>query len=59
MLTSEPSRADNPLLAPGLPNFILTPLVAWAGQQAMQVSAYQLIDNIDAFARGSPCNVVT
>jgi glycerate dehydrogenase len=57
--TSEPPRADNPLLAPDLPNFILTPHVAWASQQAMQVLADQLIDNIDAFARGSPCNVVT
>lgn len=59
VLTSEPPRADNPLLAPDLPNFILTPHVAWASQQAMQVLADQLIDNIDAFARGSPCNVVT
>jgi glycerate dehydrogenase len=47
------------LLAPDLPNFILTPHVAWASQQAMQVLADQLIDNIDAFARGSPCNVLT
>ncbi len=59
MLTSAPPGADNPLLAPDLPNFILTPNVAWASQQAMQVLADQLIDNIDAFTRGSPCNVIT
>jgi glycerate dehydrogenase len=59
VLTSEPPRTDNPLLAPDLPNFILTPHVAWASQQAMRLLADQLIDNIDAFARGSPCNVLT
>jgi glycerate dehydrogenase len=58
VLTTEPPRDDNPLLAPDLPNFILTPHVAWASQQAMQRLAGQLIDNIDAFARGAPCNVV-
>ncbi len=39
VLTSEPPRADNPLLAPDLPNSTLTPHVAWASQQAMQVLA--------------------
>ena len=60
VLTSEPPAGDNPLL--GLldaPNFILTPHVAWASDQAMQTLADQLIDNIENFVRGEPTNLVT
>jgi glycerate dehydrogenase len=46
------------LLGLRLPNFILTPHVAWASQEAMQILADQLIDNIEAFVGGSPQNVV-
>jgi glycerate dehydrogenase len=42
-----------------MPNFILTPHVAWASDEAMQVLADQLIDNIESFVRGEPRNVVT
>jgi glycerate dehydrogenase len=59
VLTSEPPRAGNVLLDPKLPNFILTPHVAWASQEAMQGLADQLIGNIEAFAAGRPQNVVT
>jgi glycerate dehydrogenase len=59
VLTSEPPRPDNPLLALRLPNFILTPHVAWASAEAMQALAEQLVDNIEAFVAGSPRNVVT
>ena len=41
-----------------LPNFILTPHVAWASREAMQVLCDQLIDNIENFAGGKPSNVV-
>ena len=41
-----------------LPNFILTPHVAWASDEAIQGLADQLIDNIEAFVRGEPVNVV-
>jgi glycerate dehydrogenase len=61
VLTREPPRDGNPLLAPDLldlPNFILTPHVAWASAAAMQTLADQLIDNIEAFARGQPRNRV-
>lgn len=60
VLTSEPPSDDNPLL--GLldaPNFILTPHVAWASDEAMQTLADQLIDNIENFVRGEPTNLVT
>lgn len=61
VLSQEPPRQGNLLLAPellALPNFILTPHVAWASAPAMQALADQLIDNIEAFARGEPRNRV-
>jgi glycerate dehydrogenase len=35
-----------------LPNYILTPHIGWASQEAMQALANQLIENIAAFHRG-------
>jgi glycerate dehydrogenase len=58
VLTVEPPKQGNILLDLRLPNFIVTPHVAWASREAMQVLADQLIDNIDAFAAGKPQNVV-
>ncbi|WP_372523994.1 D-2-hydroxyacid dehydrogenase [Sulfuricaulis sp.] len=58
VLTAEPPRAGNPLLDLDQPNFILTPHVAWASRDAMQIMADQLIDNIEAFIRGAPRNRV-
>lgn len=61
VLTKEPPREGNPLLSPellALPNFLLTPHVAWASRPAMQALADQLIDNIEAFARSEPRNCV-
>jgi glycerate dehydrogenase len=52
VLTTEPPDPANPLLRVRLPNFILTPHVAWASKQAMQALADQLVDNIEAFAAG-------
>jgi glycerate dehydrogenase len=59
VLTREPPRDGNPLLAPDLPNLVLTPHVAWASLEAMQALADQLVENIEAFARGAPKNLVT
>ncbi|MBV9211011.1 MAG: glycerate dehydrogenase, partial [Acidobacteria bacterium] len=59
VLSEEPPRAGNPLLDLRLPNFILTPHIAWASREAMQALADQLIDNLEAFARGEPRNLVT
>ncbi len=57
--TAEPPPADHPLMGLlDLPNFILTPHVAWASRGGQQALADQLVDNIDAFWRGSPRNVV-
>ncbi len=59
VLTSEPPKQGNPLLGLlDLPNFILTPHVAWASREAMQILADQLIDNVEAFVAGQPRNLV-
>ena len=58
VLTKEPPKEGNVLLDLRLPNFILTPHVAWASVEAMQILADQLIDNIEAFVGGNPQNVV-
>jgi glycerate dehydrogenase len=59
VLTNEPPKQGNPLLELRLPNFILTPHIAWASDGAMQFLADQLIDNIEAFVMGKPQNLVT
>lgn len=58
VLSVEPPREGNPLIDLDLPNFILTPHVAWSGRDAMQIMADQLIDNIEAFIAGAPQNRV-
>jgi glycerate dehydrogenase len=58
VLSKEPPQADNPLLRLRLPNFILTPHVAWASGGAMQTLADMLVDNIEAWAAGRPQNLV-
>lgn len=59
VLSEEPPRAGNPLLDGGVPNLIVTPHVAWASAGAMQALADQLVDNIEAFVRGEPRNLLT
>jgi glycerate dehydrogenase len=58
VLRNEPPREGNPLLEIDLPNLIVTPHNAWASRQAMQTLADQLVDNLEAFVRGSPQNIV-
>lgn len=58
VITVEPPKDGNVLLDLDMPNFILTPHVAWASQEAMQILADQLVDNIEAFVAGKPQNVV-
>ncbi len=59
VLTSEPPPDNHPLLQVNRPNFILTPHVAWASNEAMQALADQLIDNVEAWAAGKPRHLVT
>ena len=56
VLSEEPPRGGNVLLATQLPNLIVTPHVAWASREAMQTLADQLIESIEAFVRGETMN---
>ncbi|AMO98339.1 alanine dehydrogenase/PNT, C-terminal domain protein [Collimonas arenae] len=57
--TIEPMPANHPFVEIlGIPNFILTPHIAWASTQSTQTLADQLIDNIELFAKGQPRNIV-
>jgi len=59
VVSVEPPPLEHPFMALlDRPNFILTPHVAWASDEAIQGLADQLIDNIEAFAQGTPVNVV-
>lgn len=58
VLRNEPPREGNPLLDADRPNLIVTPHNAWASRQAMQTLADQLIDNLEAYMRGEPRNMV-
>ena len=56
VLTEEPPKADNPLLA--LTNAYTTPHIAWATVEARARLLQVAIDNVKAFANGKPQNVV-
>lgn len=58
VLTEEPPRHGNPLLAADIPNLVLTPHSAWGTHEARQRLVDQVAANIEAFAAGSPRNVV-
>ena len=59
VLREEPPCDGSPLLDLNLPNFIVTPHVAWASDEATQSLADQVIDNLEAFFAGRPQNVLT
>jgi glycerate dehydrogenase len=59
VLTVEPPKDGHPLLDVRMPNFILTPHIAWASDGAMQFLADQLVDNIEGWASGKPQHLVT
>ncbi len=59
VLTEEPPRHGNPLLAPDIPNLIVTPHSAWGSREARQRILHQLAENIRAWRAGQPVRVVT
>jgi glycerate dehydrogenase len=58
VLSEEPPRNGNILLDLDLPNLIVTPHIAWASEPAQERLAEQLIGNLEAFAAGTPRNVL-
>jgi glycerate dehydrogenase len=52
VLPQEPPPDDDPLLAPDIPNLLLTPHVAWAAREARQRCLDEMAANISDFARG-------
>jgi glycerate dehydrogenase len=60
VVTTEPPPHDHPFMQLlELPNFILTPHVAWSSREAIQALADQLTENIELFWRGTPRNLVS
>jgi glycerate dehydrogenase len=57
-LREEPPAHGSPWLDLNLPNFIVTPHIAWASNEAVQALADQVIDNIEAFVGGQPKNLL-
>ena len=58
VLAQEPPADDNPLLAPDIPNLILTPHTAWASREARQRLLDEIAQNITAFRQGRARNCV-
>lgn len=59
VVSAEPPPPDHPFMSLNQrPDFILTPHVAWASNEAIQCLADQLIDNIEAFVSGQPKHLV-
>jgi glycerate dehydrogenase len=58
VLEQEPPPADHPLLAPDIPNLIVTPHIAWAAREARQRVLNQVEENIRAYIAGTPRHVV-
>lgn len=56
VLSSEPPRADNPLLT--APNCVITPHVAWTSLAARQRLLSVSVDNVRAILSGHPIHVV-
>jgi glycerate dehydrogenase len=56
VVSTEPIRGDNPLLK--AKNCILTPHIAWAARESRQRLTALAVDNVAAFLKGKPINVV-
>lgn len=58
VLSLEPPVSDNPLLAPDIPNLIVTPHCAWGSRESRQRMIGQLVENIQGYQAGVPIRVV-
>jgi glycerate dehydrogenase len=58
VLSQEPPRDGNPLLAADIPRLIITPHSAWGSVEARQRIVLQLAENAQAFFAGAPLRQV-
>lgn len=58
VLSVEPPKAGNILLADDIPNLIITPHSAWGSREARQRMVNQLFENTQAFKHGQPIRQV-
>ena len=58
VLSEEPPIHGNPLLAPDIPNLIVTPHIAWATREARRRAVDEMAANITAFLSGEKRNRV-
>jgi glycerate dehydrogenase len=56
VVSTEPIKGDNPLLK--AKNCIITPHISWAPKESRQRLMDIAVDNLAAFVKGSPVNVV-
>jgi glycerate dehydrogenase len=59
VLTQEPPKDGNPLLAADIPRLIITPHSAWGSREARQRIVGQMSENALAFFSGTPIRVVS
>jgi glycerate dehydrogenase len=58
VVSQEPPRDGNPLLAPDLGNLVITPHCAWASSEARTCMFEQIVQIVDSYKGGAPMNVV-
>ena len=56
VVSTEPIKEDNPLLSAR--NCIITPHIAWAPKESRQRLMNIAVDNLKAYVKGNPVNVV-
>src|SRR4026209_1403315 len=52
VMPQEPAVDGDPLLAPDIPNLIVTPHVAWGAREARQRCIDEMAADVEAFLRG-------
>lgn len=58
LATEPPVDGDDPLLAAGLPNLLVTPHNAWGARESRERLVEQMRENIESFVRGQPTRLV-
>ncbi|WP_236206928.1 2-hydroxyacid dehydrogenase [Pseudomonas tohonis] len=59
VLTQEPPKDGNPLLAVDIPRLIVTPHNAWGSREARQRIVVQMAENLDAWLKETPRRTVS